>query len=144
MRRVLNLLKLSGLVINFSKSRDYFLLLLCINIFTVFLCFSAEVELKYVAILACVLVIQIIKEYKIQKPHPNLDSIIYNGKYWAVKLHNGNLESYTKFNIRLNTGFFTFITFYAENKPNKNIVIFHDQISIMHRRHLYILAKLMR
>ncbi len=138
------MLKLSGLVINFSKSRDYFLLLTTVNLVTIFLCCAAEVELKYVLAFSVFLVLQIIKIYKIQKPHPELESIIYDGKSWAIKLSDSYLENYTKLKIRLNTGFFTFITFSAESKPNKNIVFFHDQISTMNRRHLYILAKLMR
>lgn len=115
-----------------------------INLVTIILCEASKVELKYVLAISFVLVLQIIKAYKIQKPHPELESITYNGKTWSIKLSDSNLDNYSKFKIRLNTGFFTFLTFYAESKPNKNIVIFHDQISTMHRRSLYILAKLTR
>jgi hypothetical protein len=138
------LLKLSGLVINIAKSRDYFLLLVNINIVTIFLFYVAEVELKYVFAISCAFILQIIKEFKTQKPHPELESIIFDGKSWLIRLNDSHLHTYTKFKIRLNTGFFSFITFYAKSKPNKNVIVFHDQISNMHRRHLYILAKLMR
>ncbi len=143
MKRVLSLLKLSGLVINLDKSRDYFLLLLIINVFIVLLSYSANVEGKYVLLLASILFLQIIKVSKIKKPHPDLESLSYTGKHWSLKFRDGRIEDFTKLKIRLDSGFFSVIALYG-GTVTKNIVIFNDQISADNRRHMYILAKLMR
>lgn len=142
-RRVLNLLKLSGLVISFDKSRDYFVLLIIINLLVLFISYSQDVEIQYIAFIFCAFIVQLLKEFKHKKPHPDLDSIMYNGKYWVIKYRDGTLSNFTKIKIRLDTGFFILIAFY-DGKITKNIVVFNDQISAMENRHLHILAKLMR
>ena len=137
------MLKLSGLVINFDKSRDYFTLLIIIHLTTIFISYSADIEFKYIVFFSCALIMQIFKEYKHKKPHPDIEGISYNGKSWALKSSDGIVKNFSKIKIRLDTGFFILIALY-DGRINKNIVVFNDQISNMERRHLHILAKLMR
>lgn len=135
------MLKLSGLVIDIGKSRDYFLLLVIINVFTVLLCCALAVETKYVVGFSCILLLQLYKESKNKKPHSEIKNISYTGKHWSINLQNGNFKNYSKIKIRLYTGFFILIAFFDGSKI-KNIVIFNDQISALHRRYIHIIAKL--
>lgn len=137
------MLKLSGLAIQPNKSRDYILALIVINIVIIFLSISLEVEIKYVLILITILFLQIIKEFKNSKPHPDIDTISFNGRYWSIKSCDGLIKIYSKCKIRLDAGLLIFVTFYDAGKI-KNLVIFKDQISDDQRRYIYIVAKLMR
>ncbi len=134
------MLKLSGLVINFDKSRDYFALLIIISIFGVLLSYSADVEIKYVYMFAIILFLQIIKASKTRMPHPELESISYTGRDWSIKLKDGGVYKYDKIKIRLDSGFFILVAFY-NGKKSKNIVIFNDQIPDISRRHMFLIAK---
>lgn len=137
------MLQLSGLVINLSNSKDYLLLLIVVNTMVVLLALGAEVELKYVFLITSILLWQIIKHLKIGKPHPEIHSIIFTGKDWVLKANDGNLQTYTKLKIRLDSGFFAVVTFYTVVNSKKSLVIFNDQMAATQLKHLYILAKLM-
>lgn len=140
MRKVLGLLKLSGLVINPNKSWDYWLFLLTINIGIVLLGYLLNLQIQYVFLLASFLLCQAIITCRSRLPHPELESVSYNGRNWTLKFKNGDVDNYQRIKIRLDAGFFSVIAFYKQRKF-KNIILFNDQLTPVERRIIFVLEK---
>lgn len=140
MRRVLSLLKLSGLVIDLNESRDYFSFLIILNVFTLIISYFLQLQFIYILLIAIVLIIQLIRVERHKLPHPDLEKIIYNGSEWCLQYRDGKQISYSHVKIRLDAGFL-FIVAFCNKFKFTNLVIFNDQLAADTRRIIYVLEK---
>lgn len=140
MRRVLSLLKLSGLVIDLNESRDYFSFLIILHVFTIIIGYFLQLQLIYILLIAVLLTLQLIKVSRNKLPHPELATINYNGKEWCLQYRNGKRVTYSRVKIRLDAGFFFIVAFCNQYKFT-NLVIFNDQLTPNSRKIIYVLEK---